>query len=679
MTYKSCNEECRKEAERPKKYSSPMLCIAIYIAVASLVCPVAMAGDVIQDGGVPEDDFNVDKLGWDLYNSVWLQQEQQEQYEAPMRWIGIYIAAASLFCFVAMTGDVFHGIRGKKLWFPCKFFTVNAASLTVLAVATKLPVDLTSSMDGKDSKVKPKLISTVFMITIMGNFLISFASLDSNAILVNVIALGILVITISVNVCIQIGTGAIGTDIRVEMRIVIVCMLFLFVTLTFSALTVPTIKRYLELKYGELHQTIFNGEKLREPGKLTNQELKEVVQKYWIMAETSSSQFVMARSVTSATCGIGIVVASKLVQLISIIITLPLFSCFYYRKKLKEKHILDSSASTDHENSKQGFSGPEWDLNDYVLLLEGEAKLPNRILKNMCLQMKKEIHKGQNQQPKNLKELLSKSRSNFKGVADFDSSQVSNCWTLPVVTLTTIAVALPTIENHRADRLISSVSEGLSYADLVEKSFSSKGDDVLKMKGAADVAWASIELYRKWLDKDLRKLPLKGISVEETLQTLLVMAEKAAIEFQKIVTGGPKVLAANSMYRISQTILKEYEGNKDAHTDGSLFEQLSIMIADILGACLSNLPRVIIQKCYCGAIEEREKSVKHAARLLGETEDILEILGHHQLPCLSGDRAAYIDEWRVVIMQKDTPSIVSPPKNETAASSSSELHIDVDE
>ncbi|KAH7837481.1 hypothetical protein Vadar_014383 [Vaccinium darrowii] len=295
---------------------------------------------------------------------------------------------------------------------------------------------------------------------------------------------------------------------------------------------------------------------------------------------------------------IGIVITSKLVQLISIIITLPLCSCFYYCKKLKEKLIFDSSASTDHGSAEQGISSPELDLNDYVLLLEGEAKLPNRILKNMCLQMNKEIRKGQNLQPKNLKDLLSKSRSNFKGVADFDSSQVSNCWTLPVVTLTAIAVALPNIENHRVDGLISSVSEGLSYANLVEESFSSKGDDVLNMKRAADFAWRSIELYRQWPDKDLRKLPLKGISGEETLQTLLDMAEKAAIEFQKTMTGSPKVLAANSMYKISQTIQKEYEGNKDAHTDGSSFEQLSIMIADILGACLSNLPRVIIWKCY---------------------------------------------------------------------------------
>ncbi|KAH7836919.1 hypothetical protein Vadar_007375 [Vaccinium darrowii] len=600
------------------------------------------------------------------------QEEEQRQYDSPMLWIGIYIAAASLVCSVAMAGDVIHGIHRKKLWFPCKFFTVNAASLTVLAVATKLPVDLTTRM--QEDVIDTKLISTVFLITIMGNFLTSFSSMDSNAILVNIVALGILVITIAVNECIQIVTGRFGMAVG---AIAPACRWFTSISFTrrklrndnhhkeFTLVETYWIQRWVEWKKRPL------------PLRVRHLKCKKVIEDVNIFGMNLCIGI-----------QIGIVITSKFIQLISINITLPLFSCFYYCKRLKEKLIFDSSASTDRGSSEQGISSPELDLNDYVLLLEGEAKLPNRILKNMCLQMNKEIRKGQNQQPKNLKELLSKSRSNFKGVADFDISQVSNCWTRPVVTLTTIAIALPNIENHRVDGLISSVSEGLSYANLVEESFSSKGDDVLNMKRAAHVAWRSIELYRKWLEKDLRKLPLKGISVEETLQTLLDVAEKAAIEFLKDVTGGPKVLATNSMCRITQTMLKDYGGNEDAHKDGSLFEQLSIMIADILGACLSNLPHVIIRKCYCNAIEEREKSVKHATRLLGETEEILEILGRHQLPCLSGDRAAYIDEWRTVMMQKETPSILSSPENETilsspenknAASSSSELHIDVDE
>ncbi|KAF7145352.1 hypothetical protein RHSIM_Rhsim04G0107700 [Rhododendron simsii] len=226
---------------------------------------------------------------------------------------------------------------------------------------------------------------------------------------------------------------------------------------------------------------------------------------------------------------------------------------------------------------------------------------------------------------------------------------------LPVVTLTSIAVALPSIENHTVDQLLSSVSEGLLYTSLVEESFSYKGDDLLNLKFAANVVWAGVELNRKWWNKDLRKCLLKGRTMDGTLQTLVDIADKATIEFQRNVTGGPKVLAANSMITISQTILNDYKRSTDPHVDGHLFEKLSIMIVDILGACITNLLRVIIQKCYCSAMEERDKSVRRAAHLLGETEEILAILKHHELPSFSGDRAAYIDEWRSYMMQKDPP------------------------
>ncbi|XP_058222557.1 uncharacterized protein LOC131332380 isoform X1 [Rhododendron vialii] len=277
---------------------------------------------------------------------------------------------------------------------------------------------------------------------------------------------------------------------------------------------------------------------------------------------------------------------------------------------------------------------------------------------------------GKSQRPKYPIELLWKSNSYYKGVADIDSCQVLNSWTMPVVTLTSIAVALPNVESQAVDRLISSVSEGLVYAGLVEESFSSKAENMMNLKCATDVVWVEVELYRKWLGKDLRKLSLERKTIEGTLQTLVDIAKKSVIEYQKSTTGSPNVLAANSMYKISQTILKDYEGNTDADKDGNFFEQLSVMIADIFGACLSNLSSVVIRKCHCSAIEEREKSVRRAARLLGEIEEILEILGNKQLACLSGDRAADIEQGHVYKMQKDPSSIVPSSNNEVAASGS---------
>ncbi|KAK1433081.1 hypothetical protein QVD17_09987 [Tagetes erecta] len=64
------------------------------------------------------------------------------QFSEPMLLIGIYIAFASLLCTLAMVADLVHAIRARKLWFPCKYFTLNAASLFVIAVAIKLPMDL---------------------------------------------------------------------------------------------------------------------------------------------------------------------------------------------------------------------------------------------------------------------------------------------------------------------------------------------------------------------------------------------------------------------------------------------------------------------------------------------------------------------------------------------------------
>ncbi|KAF7146202.1 hypothetical protein RHSIM_Rhsim04G0107300 [Rhododendron simsii] len=610
----------------------------------------------------------------------------------------------------------------------------------------------------------------------------------------NIVALGILVITITVKICIELYTWPWSV---ISQIFVVVSLLVLFMTMISSVLTIPATKRYMELKYNELHEIDCNGGKLGETENLTNEKLKEVVEKYWVMAETGSPQFVTARSVTSALLGaiclattisfltlaiyvvihgsglkgfdspyrwstvcifmiqsigvvvgniaplcrwltainfncnnmftnhhhhkefklvetywiqtlvawkktplpsqirgmkckrvirnvkilvlnlcigvqIGIVVASKLVHLISIIITIPLFSCFYYEKRMKVG-LGSESCALEAENSSR-------ELDRYVLQLEGEVKLPKSILKNMCHEFDQLILMGKSRQPQNLLELLQKSNDSFKGVVDCDGNQVQYCWMLPVVTLTSIAVALPGIENHTVNRLICSMIEGLSYTSHVEESFSYKGDhDLLNLKCAANVVWAGVELNRKWLDKDLRKCLLKGRTMEGTLQTFVDIADKATTEFQSSVMRGPKVLAANSMSTISQTILNDYKRSANPHEVEHLFKKLSIMIAVILGAYLTNLPRVIIRKCYCSAIEERDKSVRRAARLLGETEEIFAILKHHELTSLSGDRAAYIDKWRSYMMQKDHPALVPSSNNEIPASGTGELHINVDE
>ncbi|PNX63951.1 plant/MNJ7-17 protein, partial [Trifolium pratense] len=68
------------------------------------------------------------------------------EFSKPMPWIGIYIAIASLLCLISMSADLIKGFKARKLWFPSKYFCLNATSLTIIAVTVKLSVDLNTPM-----------------------------------------------------------------------------------------------------------------------------------------------------------------------------------------------------------------------------------------------------------------------------------------------------------------------------------------------------------------------------------------------------------------------------------------------------------------------------------------------------------------------------------------------------
>nr|GLL25331.1 uncharacterized protein LOC109189816 [Ipomoea trifida] len=226
-------------------------------------------------------------------------------------------------------------------------------------------------------------------------------------------------------------------------------------------------------------------------------------------------------------------------------------------------------------------------------------------------------------QPKKLLDLLNQSFS-FDGVREFDSNRVSsllydelsNCWALPIVTLTSIAITLPNIESQHVDWLVSSVDEGLHYVrliDALDEKHYLKG-----IKSAADVVWLGVELHKKWLDVDLeRKATGQVNSAKEIIRALSVEAERIVMEFwcdENPLYWPANVLAANSMYRVSNTILLCYEN--DECRPEEVFRKLICMIADILAACLTNLSHLIVTKCSCNAIEQREKNVREAAILM---------------------------------------------------------------
>ncbi|MFS7991517.1 hypothetical protein Hanom_Chr12g01071631 [Helianthus anomalus] len=87
-------------------------------------------------------------------------------------------------------------------------------------------------------------------------------------------------------------------------------------------------------------------------------------------------------------------------------------------------------------------------------------------------------------------------------------------------------------------------------------------------------------------------------------------------------------ICANSMSSVAETLIRDTENHQ------RLFDNLSSRIADIMAACLTNLPRVIAMKCHTGVIEKREESAQAAAKLLGETKQIIRILQNCDIPSM---------------------------------------------
>lgn len=257
---------------------------------------------------------DIDQLSFSCWTER--QTEESDMLGKPMVWIGIYIAIASFFCILAMTADLFHGFLHKKFWFPCKYFTLNAATITVIAVTMKLPVYISS---GTSSFVEQgsKLGSLGFMCTMMANFLPSFASMDNKTLLENVAGLCVLVITVVVNICIQMNTSAImhlppgirfnyfyGFDFIMIAYFYLAMILLLLMVMISSSLTIPTSKEILESKYRATNKITSTDQRLQHIHMSVAKKLRQHVSRYWVMGETGSPQFVMASNPLSIASGV---------------------------------------------------------------------------------------------------------------------------------------------------------------------------------------------------------------------------------------------------------------------------------------------------------------------------------------------------------------------------------------
>ncbi|KAJ6388861.1 hypothetical protein OIU77_027254 [Salix suchowensis] len=706
----------------------------------------------------------------------------EAKFSEPMPWIGLYIAAASLACAIAMAADLIRGFRQQKFWFPSKYFSINATSLTIIAVAVKLSVDLNTAMPRRVDQLA-KLSSGALLSTVMGNSMPSLGAMNNTDLCTNMIALGILVITVIVNIGIQLGTGVIYLYWK-EQAFMMFLMLILLKTRT-------------------------------KPAKGKPRDLNEDLMKFWMMAHTCSPQFVVGRSVTCMASGAfcllgamtlaeamlrsylmpwsfrfctgeseykwstvlvlitqtiavgvgtiapairwfialdfrcptrrersskrkltverywiqllvemkdcpltiriqdrfcrklahyvksklldicigmqtGIVLGSKVIQFISVYFMIWVLSLADICNKLRTMKPGNSIPSGSGSESR---SSTKPDLSRFVLHLEGEEELVELMMKKNFDATDHWLRRGKGKQPKHLMELLEKSTvaEGFKGVKEFDSDLVRsldcdeppNCWALPVVTLTAIAVALPNVSGGLMKQLVLSVHEGLMYVRLIEDNLDAKGE-LTNSRKAANVVWLGVDLYSKWLDVDLRKLSVQAESTKEILEKLSDVAKTRFVECKKIYMNQClkerpskwpiKVLAANSMYRISQTLLQNCDSRNEMD-DERLFEALTVMISDILGACLTNLQRVIFY-CLSRAVIEREYCVRKTVHILGETEKIRKLLDQQPVSTLDPDQMACIEEWRSLNDLKiSSPFIPSSANRETVFSTSSDLYL----
>ncbi|GJT72235.1 hypothetical protein Tco_1031521 [Tanacetum coccineum] len=346
-----------------------------------------------------------------------------------------------------------------------------------------------------------------------------------------------------------------------------------------------------------------------------------------------------------------LVVLCKVIRLIPIVVLKLVVYSLYGLKSLKVKLFTPPIDSTGEIIE---------DLSKYVLQVNDEMELAERTLKGISNSTNSFIIKAEKEQNSGLLELLEKS-TGFDGVEKFDTDQIQlrysvelvNSWSLPIVTLACIAVALPRIPKDRVKHLVKSVAEGLSYTHLVEESLNISSEYVNTRK-ATITLWHEVENNCKWLKISLSENAFEGMTATEILNWFADKAEEIVIQINTHSNGimmenniPKELIAANSMYRIARTILHRDQSSTEPLSKKQLFALLNGMIADILSACFTNIPQVITMKCHESVIEKREASVKAAAKLLGKTTKIIERLATVELPNMDDDKMAYIDEWRL--------------------------------
>nr|XP_043639040.1 uncharacterized protein LOC122610111 [Erigeron canadensis] len=714
------------------------------------------------------------------YTKSIYRSEIENSFSAPMLLIGLYIAFASLVCILAMAADLVHGLHSRKLWFPCKYFKINSFYLTVIAVAMKLPVDLTGSMPGVVDQMA-KVGSMAFMCTVMANLLPCLATMDDNDLYSNMAALSVFVITMVVNVFIQIKTGVVSAstynkDPRItalvssKHDVVALPKIYTMLPTIYVALLLVLLILYASSFFALLtskekiksHYPNFNNQCSRmyldSSGRCsTFQKLKEYVETHWFMAGSSSSQFIFT-GCFQMTCASGVIcvvvtilhiltvswtfeamlakdydsdyswsmIVIVILQLIGVMIgtVAPLCRCFapvlsfnvtsifdnivtllgwmgksyFWRYHLLEAvmqsfkwlilrfcivlHVLvlvvcsiialslnyfpfcvKRLLKTVFTSSNNLDRDIQIDISTLVEDYLSEWHVNRRMYDRLKKLVKQFFQKGKRNQP--YIELLKKSTPGFHEVGRLERtkrysnlSKYDTYWSLQVVTLATIACSLPEIGKNEVDCLLRSVRECLPYVMLVDESFSNTSHHIQKM---VKVLWKGVDVSKKWLENKLLDYPSQLIPAQQVVEWFKDTARNTSWETSNITATvrdeDERELCIVVMRYLSEGILNPnaWDGDNVFASQQKLFDSLSSIIADTIAACLTNLQQVIIKKCNPSVAEEREDSVKGAALLLGETEQLIKILQQSDLPNINRSDMPFFNKWVAYYKSSDVP------------------------
>ncbi|XP_042490008.1 uncharacterized protein LOC122069979 [Macadamia integrifolia] len=671
-------------------------------------------------------------------------------FAKPMPVMGVYIAGASLICFLSMSIDLITGFRRQS--FHCRFFSLNSMTLTLLSIATKLPTDLNSPMPSHLDQLS-KLTGSVFICTAMANFMPSLATMSDSEIISNMVSLAIFVVTVIVNICIQMGTGVIY-DFLPEHMIVISLMLFLLLLFCLSSLAVPATRQVLDRQYRVKLKDIDEPEKWGHDFGY----LKAEIEKLWAMVHAISPQQVFGNFTTCSAAGflnfLSVVILVEAAvrsfvpgdlsfckgnsdyglwsistvlgsQFLAVFVgsSSPLLRWMIVVKPVCERwfsmNFLDILRGLKDQTLKLFHLSKNPSLNvlterdddwirklaiylpvKYVVIylfnfrktlllpsitffLRHYPPLVNSILKegeresvptnfqhgrSECERM---INGGTKNHPGHLIKLLQK-RSEaynsglFMGVFEFDNYLVPpirtsdceipappNCWTMAVVILTSIANSLGHSNKERMKSLIDIVREGLRVSKFIEDNLEDKS--LISVRDAAEFLWVGMDYCTFFIDINLHKdlSSSTGFSMSNSpdgiLKKLANAGKGCVLRSKEKLMGVPHVLwpteviIGYNLYRVCESILLD---NGKYQTIDKLFDWIEHTISDLLAACLSNLPQALYAECASTNIVEAEERVERAAYVLGQFQEILQILRAMNFPQLDHDESAYLENWR---------------------------------